>query len=347
MMLRKNQTLTEQAHLWREKMADPQTALAERSAFERWLGEDWRHEAAYDEAVTYAAALSCLNRKDIDDTYLTPSNAETFTSFLDEARGFFAKSGLYVAGSLILVASAALFWMLQPQGVQETPQANIVAAFETKTGETTTIVLPDDSTVVLAAQTRLSYAGNSTSRTVTLLNGAAYFDVRPDRRRPFSVKAGDLRAKALGTQFDVKMAGDTYRVGVAEGRVGVSFPMMIAGTPSNMLAQRRLSAGQKIAAYRDDGLQDVVDVDIKAVAAWRQNKLVYDSATLAEIISDANRYSDRDIVLAQSAYPYARTSLSGVFQTADIDGLLAVLSLSAPLEVFETPDGRLEIRAEQ
>jgi transmembrane sensor len=64
---------------------------------------------------------------------------------------------------------------------------------------------------------------NSTERTVTL-NGEAFFDIRRDTLRPFTVYSGEVITRVLGTSFNVK-AFDSEKeivVSVKTGKVSVS-----------------------------------------------------------------------------------------------------------------------------
>ena len=66
------------------------------------------------------------------------------------------------------------------------------------------IQLPDASVVKLYPQASLRYqqSFNATSRTV-YLSGKAYFKVKRNTEKPFSVIAGDLKTTALGTSFTI------------------------------------------------------------------------------------------------------------------------------------------------
>jgi len=66
------------------------------------------------------------------------------------------------------------------------------------------IQLPDASVVKLYPEASLKYQQtfNATSRTV-YLSGKAYFKVKRNTKKPFSVIAGDLNTTALGTSFTI------------------------------------------------------------------------------------------------------------------------------------------------
>ena len=85
--------------------------------------------------------------------------------------------------------------------------------------------LADGSRVTLAPQTTLTVASGfgADTRTVSL-RGEAYFDVASGSRAPFIVNAGHVRARVLGTAFDVRSYTDEHdvRLAVVSGRISVS-----------------------------------------------------------------------------------------------------------------------------
>lgn len=68
------------------------------------------------------------------------------------------------------------------------------------------IVLSDSSTVTLTSGSVFRYpmAFNKSDRKVTLLEGNAFFEVKKDPARPFTVTSGTLKTTALGTSFTIQ-----------------------------------------------------------------------------------------------------------------------------------------------
>ncbi|WP_337648065.1 FecR domain-containing protein, partial [Alistipes shahii] len=74
----------------------------------------------------------------------------------------------------------------------------------TKSGDRSTVCLPDGTQVRLNGSSTLTYPANfnATNRSVEL-SGAAYFDVSPDEKHRFEVKVGNCSVVVKGTKFDV------------------------------------------------------------------------------------------------------------------------------------------------
>lgn len=85
------------------------------------------------------------------------------------------------------------------------------------------LTLPDESSVILQPQSRISYSPqqyNKTKREV-ILSGEAFFEVHKNADVPFFVYANDLITKVLGTSFTIKTNPSETEVIVKTGRVAV------------------------------------------------------------------------------------------------------------------------------
>ncbi|MEM6537351.1 MAG: FecR domain-containing protein [Pseudomonadota bacterium] len=343
-----DETLSRIAHEWRERINSSDAAAEDREALDVWLAEDIRHEEAFDRAETYWAAFDHLRREDIDADLLPQAKAGLLAQFIDQAKTLFApapmKFAMAAAGIAVIAVPVALNTFQTEPAVQATP-APVLAKFETGTAETTVVTLEDGTVATLGARTRIETAMSDRARTVTLKSGAAFFDVVPDASRPFSVEAGELTATALGTEFDVRSNGGVFRVAVAEGRVEVAYPYMIDDRPTRLVTRRTLDPGQEVAATKDEGLRPIRTVAAEDVGAWREQKLIYDGGTLGELVADANRYSDKAIVLTESAQAFADRTITASFDANNIDRMLSMLALSYPIEIDDSDAGALRLRA--
>ncbi|WP_394995688.1 FecR family protein [Emticicia sp.] len=85
------------------------------------------------------------------------------------------------------------------------------------------LTLPDESSVILQPQSRISYSPkqyNKTKREV-ILSGEAFFEVHKNPEIPFFVYANELITKVLGTSFTIKTNPSETEVIVKTGRVEV------------------------------------------------------------------------------------------------------------------------------
>src|SRR5262245_35342142 len=72
--------------------------------------------------------------------------------------------------------------------------------------------LPDGTTVEMNRDTSLVVQFSASERRILLVQGEAQFHVAKDSGRPFIVRAGGVDVRAVGTAFNVKVAGSNIEV---------------------------------------------------------------------------------------------------------------------------------------
>jgi len=238
----------------------------------------------------------------------------------------------YGAGAVSAAAVAAL---LLP--TLRSDPAQYEATFETALGERRQIALPDDSVVDLNGKTHLRVALYGDRREVELLAGEAFFSVRRDTARPFTVQAGEALVTVTGTRFDVRRDAASVDVSVESGSVNV------ATGPWWHKRRRDLVADQAVRVDTDRRISDVTRVTTRNITAWREGKIVFKDAPLALVVAEVNRYL---ALPAQfDAAPLADFRIAGVFNLDAPQAVLEALPAIAPVRVLRMPDGALRIVA--
>lgn len=298
-----DQPIRDAALTW--AMATRAPDFADWDGFALWLEADPARAATYD-AVQYAleeadAALAVLPEP---EPAPDPAN--------DNPPGWLAGRRAWLGGAIaasLVVALTSVLWFA-PGG--ET-------LYRTAPGETRLIALADGSTVELAGGSTLALEG---ARAARLEQGQALFTIRHDAADPFVLEAGGERLVDAGTVFDVRLAGETLDVAVAEGAVIVD--------PRGEAI--RLDPGER--AVRADGRFRLAEVDAAAVGEWRRGRISFDTASLAEIAAEltratGTRFSSSDTATRLSgsialdavrADPQALEPLLGVRITRSDDG---------------------------
>jgi transmembrane sensor len=128
--------------------------------------------------------------------------------------------------------------------------------FETLRGTQRAVVLDDGSRVLLNSDTQIGVEMGAHERRVTVRRGEAYFEVAPDRRRPFVVAGPRCTATALGNAFAVRVQPHRDVVIVTAGAVRVA-----AGKHSIDVSEN------EEAVVTDDVA--TAPVDAEAQTAWR------------------------------------------------------------------------------
>jgi transmembrane sensor len=157
------------------------------------------------------------------------------------------------------------------------------------------IRLPDGSVAWLDAGTELTYPAHfgGHTRMVILKGGAAFFDVVHKTNQPFIVKTSTAIITVLGTSFAVTAFKDqTTHVSVKTGLVGVN--MVNKKTPA-----RFLSPGQ--AAIVTTTSSVLTAEPLADIAAWREQKLIFNDQPLGEVMESLERKYDVRIVIQNKA----------------------------------------------
>lgn len=237
------------------------------------------------------------------------------------------------AAALILAVS----FQVWPGGAD--PTASVLAAgteLSTSVGEQRRFNLPDGSTVMLGAASRLRLADafGSGSREVHL-EGQAYITVVHDESRPFVVNAGGTRTVDLGTAFEVRAyPNEGVRVVVTEGSVEVQRDS--AAQPEAVLQAGDLA---RLVAGADAVIQR--QVDVTRLLGWTRGELTFDDATLVEVSRELERWYDIDARIDTTAIESLRFSLQGARVGESLDNVLELIELALkPYGVRAQRDGR-------
>jgi transmembrane sensor len=273
--------------------------------FGAWLDADPLHRRAYDQAESVVMMLGAL-----------PTPAAVESARRPTARW---RIPAMAAGGGLLAACLALAVLALPG-----------PAYETRPGQIRQIALSDGSQVTLAPASRLRAASRWRPRALALERGEAFFVVAHQSGQPFTVQAGDALVRVVGTRFNVHRDADrAVRVEVEQGVVQVSDRPDGQGRPVT------LRAGQTVVG-------DARGLTVGALArsdqagGWRQGRLAYDDAPLAEVVADLNRYGRSPLAIGSPAT--ARLKVTAAFDVAQADRFVAELPRVLPVRL--TSDGR-------
>jgi transmembrane sensor len=187
------------------------------------------------------------------------------------------------------------------------------ADYRTATAERRQLELPDGSTAVLDADSAIAIDFTQGRRSVSLLQGQAYFAVRKDTAHPFQVETPGLRVTVTGTAFNVD--GRSHTVNVTHGSVEVGH----AAT-----ARMALRAGQGARLAADGSLQPR-NQPAAQVATWRQGRLIAREESIATVIEALRPYLSGKVLLLDQQL--AGEIVSGVYDLADPHAALAAVLL--------------------
>lgn len=223
---------------------------------------------------------------------------------LSSKQGFDANRRLLMTGGVFcLGAAGSAPWLAGYVSLRAS------ADYLTSTGEIRKIPLDDGSVVTLGPDSAIAVEFGERVRRVNLLSGMAYFDVMPDRSRPFSVAYGPLIATALGTAFDV--SGDDLSISVS-----VDHGLVLAASPNLPSPEgERLAAGDWLTYDQASRRMDRGVREASEIAAWRTGMLIAEKETVAALVNRIARWQRGKVVIATPALK--NNVVSGVFDLTD------------------------------
>lgn len=218
------------------------------------------------------------------------------------------------AAGMVMAVGLSAILLTQPAGTTHT-LSTAVALHATNP-------LPDGSVVELGARSRIATRYSEAERRVVIEEGEAYFDVAHDPERPFVVQVGGLSVIAVGTAFNVRSGQERVVVTVTEGRVRLARAAP-AGPGRPPVPAVEAGAGEQATFSARQGTIDVAMADPGVATAWREGVLKFVHEPLDEVVANLNRYSTRQIVLADPRLAQLRYT-GTVFGTRLDDWLDAV-----------------------
>ena len=223
-------------------------------------------------------------QKDMNIHVMPPSAKERTRRRIDEEikkdlRRMWLKRVSTVAASLLIpiLIFSTVYLYHEMDHYKQIP--NIVSV---NRGQRAGITLPDGTIVHLNSESKLTYTPefNGKLREVSL-EGEAFFEVTPNKEKPFIVKTSVFDVEVLGTSFNVS----AYREDVEKSVVLVTGKVEV--TASNGESVRILPNDR----FRQSTDKYVVDkVNVEDYVSWKEGRLSFKNTELGGILKQLSRY---------------------------------------------------------
>jgi transmembrane sensor len=294
----------------------------ERERVERWMDASPLNRRRVELLADVVAASPAVPRVEV---------RELIEQQIDRPRKRFslgvqpAQSALFKVAVLVLVVGGAVlawrsvFWD-KAEAPASVPAMRVIT---TPPGQRASFRLPDGTSVMLGVASTLRHpVSYGVGRREVQLVGEAYFEVVHDEERVFVVRAGDLVAEDLGTEFVVRAYRNdrhalvVVRTGKVEARARAGGP---DSAPRVLLPGQlgRIDAGGKLVAEQ---------ADTAAYFAWTEGRLVFDDVPLRDAIPQLGRWYDLEFRLADSSLGQVR--LTATFKNQATEDALELLAAS-------------------
>jgi len=226
---------------------------------------------------------------------------------------------LKAVAALVVIAGVAWFYTTTP----------FVRSLKSTTDQLVKIdTLSDGSVITLNKNSVLEYPSRfqNKQRLVVLAKGEAFFNVTPDRNKPFLIKSGIMLIRVVGTSFNVKLRNGNVEVIVETGKVQVS----------KGESHIYLKPGEKITVSKNSAaLKKEITPDL-LYNYYRTKTFVADDTPLWRMVQVLNEAYDTKIVIHNPAIK--NLPLNTTFKNESLDEILTVISRTFKITVEKKQD---------
>lgn len=335
-------------------------SVSQEAALAKWLAADARHAQSFRALENSWGQLDALNGSALASELEAELDQEVDDAMVGADSRRVIRWQWWAGGAVAacLAMTFAYFGWWRPLQASA-PYAERAA---TAVGEMRSLALPDGSTIRLNTDSAVEILFTPTERRVRLNRGEAFFQVTKNPARPFVVGAAGVDVRAVGTEFDVRLHSTVLEVTVAEGRVRVdhsasgesllehptsssadgahaSPPLLVAG--ERVLIPVEVSSKVLV---KTATRTSVPALEIKRALSWQDGRLVFESAPLADMVAEFNRYTSKRLVIETPEL--AERQFGGTFVASDTATFLELLRETRDVVTEEQAD-RVVLRVQK
>ncbi|MCK9424118.1 MAG: FecR domain-containing protein [Bacteroidales bacterium] len=308
-----------------------EASAGEIHTLEHWVKADPANRKVFEE---YSKTWSTLGKSRIEytlnlDMEWNIIQLKISTSKHKDLRFFrpssFVLRLLRVAALLLLLAipTFLLFrYFLHPVEKQFSAQNDVVSC-----------KLPDGTAVTLNKGATLVYPSrfNDSPRLVTL-KGEAWFEVSPDKTKPFIISAENVRIRVVGTSFLVNTitSNNSKEIILSSGKVKVYFE----DRPDKNAV---LSPGEKVELITDGyAIHKNINTDVNYLS-WKTKHMVFNNTPLPDVVTLLVNVYHTSILIYDDSLKNCR--ITATFDHQSLESVLNVLKATLDLQVRNSGSG--------
>jgi ferric-dicitrate binding protein FerR (iron transport regulator) len=198
------------------------------------------------------------------------------------------------------------------------------------------LILPDGSHVWLNAESSIRFPTAFTGKTREIaISGEAYFEISPDKTKPFVVNVRQSSVVVLGTHFNVMAYPDEAFLETTLLEGAVSF--------RNDNEQMTLRPGQQSRLSQTKQLQLVTNPDIEVIMAWKNGFQSFKKADIGAILRQIKRWYDVEVEY-EGDIPPELTFTGEIPREVTLSQLLKALESKRLHFIMDAPDRKLHVQ---
>jgi ferric-dicitrate binding protein FerR (iron transport regulator) len=225
-----------------------------------------------------------------------------------------------IAASVIIIIGLGLlaYWVFNDRTKEMT-----VVAQKTVLNDT----LPDGSVVIVNKGSSISYLSKFKGETREVaLKGEAFFNVTPNKKKPFVISVNDVQITVVGTSFNVKTINGNTDVVVETGIVKVTR----AGKTVELKANEEVIANVKDSALTKEKVSD------QLYKYYRTKEFVCDDTPLWKLVEVINEAYNSHIAIGNPALK--DMSITTTFNNESLEQVLNVISITFNIKIIKEGD---------
>jgi len=225
-----------------------------------------------------------------------------------------------VAASVIIIVGLGLlaYWISGDRTKEMT-----VVAQKTVLNDT----LPDGSVVTVNKGSSIFYPSKFKGDTRKVsLKGEAFFNVTPNKNKPFIISVNDVQITVVGTSFNVKTSNGKTEVVVETGLVKVTR----AGKTVELRANEETLIEEKDSVLTKEKVSD------QLYKYYRTKEFVCDDTPLWKLVEVINEAYNSHVVIDNPALK--NMSITTTFNNESLDQVLNVVSLTLNIKIVKEGD---------
>jgi transmembrane sensor len=238
---------------------------------------------------------------------------------------------------LRLAASVAAL-LIGPFGNHSTPWRVVV---RTEPNAIQRSTLPDGSHIQVNTDSELQVTMTPAGPVMRIERGEAFIRAAPDHERAFSVLAGDLLVRDVGTAFSVRIVDEnSVRIVVEEGIVSISqLSQATDPTATSNHPDVRVTADQSVLVRSGSVLsRDTDHFKIECELAWLAQNICLDGQTVSDAVRDFNRHNSKQIVIVDPHSAGLRY-IGGMFQAGSPESFVDSVNSATNHETLRISNG--------
>lgn len=192
--------------------------------------------------------------------------------------------------------------------------------------------LPDGSVITLNKNSTLAYAKDFNTKTrIVKLTGEAFFNVAPNKQKPFEISVDEVKVKVVGTSFNIKNGSEQTEVIVETGIVSVG----VSDKAVKVLPQ------QKVVVHKKQKALDVQKTQDDLYNYYRTKEFVCYKTPLYKLAEALNSAYDVKIVIPEQRV--RNLTLSTTYKNISLNEILNLVTKQFNLSI-EQKNGEIILK---